>query len=523
MVGAFSRLCSVDIILYDSAGAVISTTVGATTAQQAAYWQRITNAVLVPAGAAYAALKLNVAGTAGAAELAYFDGVIAWGDSTGIPLASTFVYYPGDAATSKITSPDSAGLSPVGDLDIRVQAMMDSWVQTTGSLISKWDTTGNQRSFRVYIDASSKLNLDWSANGTAVITKTSTVALPVASGSQTWVRATLDVDNGAAGNTVTFYASADGTNWTQVGAAVVTAGTTSVFDSTSQIELGSHNAVGSQMTHVDFFDVQIYASINGSNLIADWTFDGLVQTATTTTDSFGNVLTLTANCFLSEWELGIGDKFYAYVIERSDDGGATWNTIARLTSINAHRFDDYEALRNTTATYRMRTESVDFAYSLYTAEGTSLPVYTQCGYLLTSNEDPTLNLEYLDSPDREYQFPDVAHEWQLYARDYAVVFRETENRGDVFTINFWLYMDGTPVTNNVPVNLTGRIAFQDLINLIRAPLSYVCVLDQDGNRWLAALLMDKSTATRKEPGGKYLFPIRVRQVTATPSEVATQT
>lgn len=52
-------------------------------------------------------------------------------------------------------------------------------------------------------------------------------------------RATLDVDNGAGGRSAQFFTSDNGTNWTQLGSTVTAAGTTSIFNSTSKLEIGS--------------------------------------------------------------------------------------------------------------------------------------------------------------------------------------------------------------------------------------------------------------------------------------------
>lgn len=217
------------------------------------------------------------------------------------------------------------------------------------------------------------------------------------------------------------------------------------------------------------------------------------------------------------WCESTDPDFAAYLIERQDDVTEGYKLIARITSAAVTGFGDYEGRRNTTASYRMQVQRLDGATSFYTDVETATPVWEQCGYQLTTNEDPSLNLEYMDSPDRVYEFPDPVQEWELYDRDFSVLFRQTEDRGTIFTINFWLYMDGTPATNNVPDDLRGFLAFHALRELVRADVSYVCVLDQDGNKWFASLRMDGQKATRKEPGGKYLFPIRVRQVTTTPS------
>lgn len=507
-----AQSCSLDIIFYDANGAVISTDVGSTVTDATGIWKRVTNSGTSPAGTAFVALKYLVANTGGASEIHHIDGVMLW---VGAAATSEFAYCAGDTSASKITCPDSTQLSPTGDLDLIVHCALDDFSPAGAqALLSKWITTGNQRSFRFSLATDGKLILEWSADGTTVITKTSTVVAPTNSGDPVWLRVTLDVNNGAAGNDVKFYTSPDGVTYTQVGSTVTTASTTSVFNSTSQIEIGAANSSADRELDFRVYHVQMFGSINGTSQIAGWDFTEKTIGATTVTDAFGNVATLAGNSYLDEWEVGSGDTFAAYLIERSDDASG-FLEIARITSMLVQQFNDYEGKRNVTATYRMRTERDDGSLSAYTPTGTALPTFTQCGYQFTSNEDPTKNLEYTDEPDRVYEFEDKPQEWDLYSRDYSVVFRGTENRGDTFTANLWLYMGGTPGTNAVPSNLRGRPAFQPLIDLVRAQLSYVCVLDQDGSRWFAALTMSKGT--RQEPGGKYLFPVRVRQVTATPS------
>ena len=67
----------------------------------------------------------------------------------------------------------------------------------------------------------------WSNNSTAQLTANSTATLGFTDGQRRMLRVTHDVDNGTAGNTVTFWHKLPGDAvWTQLGAPVVTAGTT---------------------------------------------------------------------------------------------------------------------------------------------------------------------------------------------------------------------------------------------------------------------------------------------------------
>jgi len=82
------------------------------------------------------------------------------------------------------------------------------------------------------------LQLSWSNDGTTVHTASSVDELPLTPG-RIQIKVELDVNNGAGGNTVKFFTAPPGGSYTQLGAAVVTAGTTSVFDSNAPVQVGN--------------------------------------------------------------------------------------------------------------------------------------------------------------------------------------------------------------------------------------------------------------------------------------------
>lgn len=139
---------------------------------------------------------------------------------------------------------DSAQVSITGDIDVRFDATLKDWAgerATNGSqeLIGKYTVAGNQRSW-VFMTSDGKLYWRWSADGTSTTTVGSTVPFSPDAGARCAVRVTHDVDNGAGGNTLRFYTAPtiDGP-WTQLGEDVVTAGTTSIFDSTAELRVGN--------------------------------------------------------------------------------------------------------------------------------------------------------------------------------------------------------------------------------------------------------------------------------------------
>lgn len=149
---------------------------------------------------------------------------------------------PGSAG-SYITTPDSVPLSITGDIDIRAQiTMADYSPASETAIVGKLQST-NQRSFALTVSDVGFLRLYNSTDGTigTQLVGVSTLALTnvVSDGQTVWVRATLDVNDGAGNRVYQFFTSPDGVNWTQLGTTITTAGTTSIFDSTSIVEIGS--------------------------------------------------------------------------------------------------------------------------------------------------------------------------------------------------------------------------------------------------------------------------------------------
>lgn len=161
---------------------------------------------------------------------AYFDG------STGLVLT-------GLSGTNGATSPDSVALSFTGDFDIKVRASAANWQTGSFAFAGKWQAAG-QFSYLLQLVGAGSLRLFTSADGTTQLQHTSTTALPSGSftaNSMWWVRATMDVNDGAGNRVVKFYYSSDGTTWTQLGTTVTTAGATTIFDGTSVLEIGTRS------------------------------------------------------------------------------------------------------------------------------------------------------------------------------------------------------------------------------------------------------------------------------------------
>ncbi|WP_051878915.1 hypothetical protein [Streptomyces sp. NRRL B-24720] len=141
----------------------------------------------------------------------------------------------GSAGASTV---DTAALDILGDIDIRFEATLSNWTAAgTVELMGKGAAVGN-RSW-LLMTREGRAHFEWSVDGTNTIQKDATVGLPVPANDHLALRVTLDVNNGASGNTVTFYTAPTLAGpWTVHGAPVITAGVTSIFNSSGPLLVG---------------------------------------------------------------------------------------------------------------------------------------------------------------------------------------------------------------------------------------------------------------------------------------------
>ena len=188
-----------------------------------------------------------------------------------------------DGATGEFAdSPDAAPLDITGDIDIRIRVAFDDWTPAaTAEFAGKWQVAG-ELSYAVALSTAGLLRIFWSADGTASLNRSASVATGFADGSVHWVRFTLDVDNGSGDTEGKFYA-ADGAlenpvaaDFTQIGLTHTLTGTTSIHSGTSTVKLGSWStSFGSMFGNVYRF--QVRDGIDGT-LVLDEDFIDLTVT-----------------------------------------------------------------------------------------------------------------------------------------------------------------------------------------------------------------------------------------------------
>lgn len=179
-----------------------------------------------------------------------------------------FLFLSG-ASGNYASTPDAASLDIVGDIDLRVRVAMDDWTPAAEStLIAKYTATGNQRSYALAVTATGALIFRWSEDGTVEKSETSSAVNTFTNGSTHWVRATLDVNNGASDAAVNFYTSEDGSTWTALGAEQLNGATTSIFASTAVLELGAQTGGTVNRLAGKVFRAQVLSGIAGTSVAA---------------------------------------------------------------------------------------------------------------------------------------------------------------------------------------------------------------------------------------------------------------
>lgn len=251
----------------------------------------------------------------------------------GSDVQDDITYLDLDGATGNYANtPDSAAASITGDIDIRSKVALDDWTPSgNSSFITKYNSTGNQKAygFRVISGSTGRLNLYWSNNGSADISAQSTASPTVTNGAILWVRATLDVDNGASGYDVNFYTSIDGATWTQLGATVTGGATTSIFDSTASIEVGSVGG-GTQLADGKIYYAEVRSGIGGSAVAKFDPSNDADPGDTSFTSSTGEVWTINGTATLVNGQIA--------TLEYSDDDYATWTVAGTFDMTQTNPF-----------------------------------------------------------------------------------------------------------------------------------------------------------------------------------------
>lgn len=200
-------------------------------------------------------------------------------------------------AANNASTPSSAVLNVGGDLTLDMKVRLNDYTDAIAPyLISKWGAVGN-RSWALYLAGDGKVHLVTTPDGTTQLDNVSSVAIGTTDGNETWVRASLDVNDGAGNRVCKFYTSTDGQTWSQLGTTATTAGATSIFASTAAVVVGDASGGGSAAISGRVFQAKVSTSYlqaaSGVGFAAlDCSFEAQANGATTFVCATGQTITV---------------------------------------------------------------------------------------------------------------------------------------------------------------------------------------------------------------------------------------
>ncbi|GGV13547.1 hypothetical protein [Streptomyces spectabilis] len=232
------------------------------------------------------------------------------------------------ASDSYASTPDAAPLDITGDLDVRWEGEASWYAAGARTLIGKWETTGDQRSYLMRIQ-DGQLYLSYSTDGTAAQAFAHFRPLPTLP-RRAALRATLDVDNGTGGRTVLFYwAPSLAGPWTPFGTTSTLTGTITVFSGTAPLTVAPTDLTAStprRPLEGRVYGAEVRSGIGGS-AVANPDFSAQTVGATGFTDGAGRAWTLTAAAAITDREPRFVGEIASWPTKWQPDGSDVWTTV----------------------------------------------------------------------------------------------------------------------------------------------------------------------------------------------------
>jgi hypothetical protein len=223
-----------------------------------------------------------------------------------------------------ISTPDNAALDHTTDFEYVFEIAMLDWTPELEAVIAgkgDFDTGDGSWIFSVMPDGKFRLRI--SLNGGNTIKEYISTAAPgLSAGQRRFIRFTHDNNTPGGSTTVTFSHSATNGSFVTIGSAVVVSGIENVFSGSGTLRLGARSSAGLDTWQGYFYYAEGRSSIGGT-IVTSPTFTGLPLGNAQFTDAQGRVWSFMGN---AEVEYKENPNADAFDIERSLDGGMTWNT-----------------------------------------------------------------------------------------------------------------------------------------------------------------------------------------------------
>lgn len=202
-----------------------------------------------------------------------------------------------------------------------------------------------------------------------------------------------------------------------------------------------------------------------------------------------------------------------------------WQSIMKAYDQGVACFNDYEARVDMLSSYRIRYVNVyGFAgqwsstiTSTITSPGVTVSGAVENVWMFTTNsyQNGSSNLAYClgwdDEVTEDFSFPEAAGQTfqTMYGRDYVTAFRPLERGGTTFSRN--LLVQAAAIS---PETLED---FTSLRNMAWTTVPYICLRDQEGNRWFANVSVPGGSVKRSRR--LYMAPVTIVEVTQTADPV----
>lgn len=267
------------------------------------------------------------------------------GTSSPAPAVDTpYLKIPAANISAGASLPDSASNSITGDIEVWVDFNAGDYGPSTPAtqlLLGKVVTATSQRSYKLDLLDGGTLRWATSVAGTAYDTITSATVTLGSVGlnakTRALVKVTHQMNDGAGNNVVKFwYSTNGGATWTQLGATVTNAGTTSIFDGTAPVTLSDQSSGAPTHGGMLIYRAKLFNGIGGV-LAADFNPGSGVDGAATLADGVTGTWSIGSDSFLvSTGASDGGVKLWANAVARNDLADADgYRLIAPATAFDA--------------------------------------------------------------------------------------------------------------------------------------------------------------------------------------------
>lgn len=239
----------------------------------------------------------------------------------------------------------------------------------------------------------------------------------------------------------------------------------------------------------------------------------------TVTKTTGSINGVSIDYAAISWVNGgaLGASFERWDLQRSEDGGTTYATIATISTEATVTFDDYESERGTAVKYRVRQVRTDHSASDWTTQsGTITPAASSGAWaVFTTNAAPSVTVGYTPhGTTQTVEFPGSSEVTfvPLHDQDYVASFRPLEDRGISWSFTLQVH-----TSQSTPSAGPGTQVF-DLLRACADASGSICLHTADGERFFGTLVVSKGV--RDFGANFYQAECMFRQTSAVASVVA---